>query len=136
MCWSIKVRSAAVIERDPGDNVSRHRFQSHIPSLCVAVLHYLHIQHRQRTHHSRNCPSLRRSARPVFRKRLRTGPHLQLSESLCCTSRPFFDSICALITLCLQILDELIIAGELQDSSKKSVLRVVSPSPGFPLMDN
>jgi AP-1 complex subunit sigma 1/2 len=45
-------------------------------------------------------------------------------------------SICVLITPCLQILDELIIAGELQDSSKKSVLRVVSPSPRFPLMGN
>lgn len=30
-----------------------------------------------------------------------------------------------LIRLCCQILDELIIAGELQESSKKSVLRVV-----------
>jgi len=51
---------------------------------------------------------------------------LQLSESIC----GLF--ICSLVCrpthlfLSMQILDELIIAGELQESSKKSVLRVAS----------
>lgn len=50
--------------------------------------------------------------------------HFQLPESIrseflgCAEARP---------NRFLQILDELIIAGELQESSKKSVLRVVGP---------
>lgn len=60
-----------------------YRLQSHLPSLRLPILHHLHFQHRQRAHHPRNRASIRRSPRSVFRKRLRVGLDLQLSESLC-----------------------------------------------------
>jgi len=48
--------------------------------------------------------------------------HFQLPESICGES---FGCAEARPNTIMQILDELIIAGELQESSKKSVLRVV-----------
>jgi len=53
--------------------------------------------------------------------------NLQLPESLCSSvfSTIAFTPQQQLIYTISQILDELIIAGELQESSKKSVLRVV-----------
>jgi len=52
---------------------------------------------------------------------MRVGSDLQFPESICCKLRhpyewPRADG---------KILDELIIAGELQESSKKSVLKIV-----------
>ncbi|TQS31624.1 hypothetical protein Golomagni_08088, partial [Golovinomyces magnicellulatus] len=96
--------------------------QGGVSAVCVALLCDGNQPGRQRAGDARDHPSIRRGARSLLWK-LRFAPTMQLGDALNTDAAHSSDSMWS-----LQILDELIIAGEMQESSKKSVLRTVSQS--------
>lgn len=113
------------------------RPQAHLPPLREPLLHLLRRQGRQRAPDARDHPPLCRGARRLLWQRLRARPHRKPLPSLSLSAAP----LCRRHRLCLlfafglsvqfnfqaayYILDELILAGEVQESSKRTTLRLI-----------
>lgn len=112
--------------------------QARLPEIRRPLLHAVRRVQRQRAGHVRVDPSARRGARSVLRQRLRARSCLQLLQGegdralLVCAvgwrARARSRALTARVRVCSQvymILDELFLAGEVQETSKRVILERV-----------